>query len=200
MRTLLALVILVAACTPSSLPLRDFAYYYQPQTAYAITPSTVTPKGVRVDAGGPINLARIDRLFDEVEACLTKAFPGGVLPPETKALTSSVCVGSSFPLPIAREKFTVKIARDWVWDTTKTQQLLSVVDPGNGCLAKNQKPPCYWRAMVVDPLKLVTTPNMIELKDVIVRTSTGCLNPWAYAPMAACAMPSTKGTDDGTEP
>jgi hypothetical protein len=194
-----ALVALIAACTPTKLPLRDFSYYY-PQNLYVIAPTQTTPKGVRVDAGGPINLARIDRLFDEVEACLSKTYPGGVLPDEMKSATGASCNVTKFPLPIDRTKIIVKIARDWTWNNTKTDQLLPIDTHDNGCVVKGQTPPCYWRGIVVDPLQLVVPPAMIILKDVLIRVSTGCLNPWATQAMAVCATPTTLGTDDGTGP
>jgi hypothetical protein len=191
-----AALLVLTACTPSTLPLRDFLYYY-PQHAYVFTPTAATPKGVRVDAGGPLSLARVDRLFDEVEACLSRNFPGGALPPETKAATGASCNLSRFPLPLERAR------------AAHSDQLLPIDARSVGCEVKGQTPPCYWRAMILDPVSgdfgdpatvLVVPPSMLLLKDVLIRASTGCLDPWAYPKLAECATPTTLGTDDGTGP
>jgi len=199
MRILLltVVVIVVGACTPH-LPLRDFLYYF-PQHAYAINPTQMTPKGIRVDAGGPINLKRIDRVVDAVEACVTKTFgTPPKLPDVYKSATGASCVGLTFPLPFERSKFVIKIARDWKLSDDGTQQLLPL-DAGHGCEAKGQKPPCMWRAIIVDePLTIVVPPSMYLLPDDLLRLNLGCLNPWFEQAMAVCAMPQTGALDDGT--
>lgn len=182
------------------IPLRDIGIYYyaSAQHRYVIVPTLTTPKGIRIDAGGgPINLRRIDRVVDAVETCLSRAF--GIppaLPEEYKR--GALCVGSTFPLPLERSRFTIRIARDWMLNAAKSEQFLPI-DAGHGCEAKGQAPPCFWRAVIVDdPLTLVVPPSMYLLPDVLIRVSTGCLNPWALPAMATCAMPTTGPLDDGT--
>jgi len=192
------LAVAAVGCPGPHLPLRDFLYYY-PQHHYVIAPTLTTPKGIRVDAGGPINLKRIDRVVDATEACITKTFGNPpTLPDVFKSAQGASCVGRTFPLPFERSKFIIKIARDWMLSLDGTEQLLPL-DAGHGCEAKGQKPPCFWRAIIVDePLTLVVTPSMYLLPDVLIRVSTGCLNPWFDHAMAVCATPTTGSIDDGT--
>jgi hypothetical protein len=194
LRALLSLLLLVACASPK-VPLRDFMYYY-PQRVYSIVPTRTTPKGIHVD-GNEINLSRIDRLFDGVETCLQTHFPQGKIPESTQAAAS--CNGGTIPFPLARDRITVKIAQNWRLNAAKTQQLLPF-EAGTGCTEKGEVPPCYWRAMISDsPLALIVPPSMYLLPDVLVRVSTGCLNPWADPGLSACAMPRTGPLDDGTK-
>jgi hypothetical protein len=196
------LIIFLLGCPPpvpkcGPLPVQQFpSSMYDSRMSvqpYSVNPTQTTPKGIKIDAGGPLNLARVDRLFDEVEACLAQI----TLDADTMRLGQ--CSQATFPLPINRACLTVKIERGYLLSRDGSNQVLPIY-AGTGCASKGEGPHCFWRAIVQDGLVLVTPPSMYLLKDVIIRVATGCLNPWAPPKLATCATPSTGPLDDGTGP
>jgi hypothetical protein len=183
------------------------------QTTYTVAPSLTTPKGIHYDPSGlAINPALIDRLTDEVEACLTAAFPDGnilsTVGQRDDALDGAACGPSHhFTLPVSRSCLTVKVAADWHLSTDEfagsKQQLLHDValDAGADC-GKNETGPgaCYWRAGVQDKVTIVTTPSFYVFKQPLVEILTGCAFPWSSPTLTACMAPTTAPLSDGTGP
>ena len=183
------------------------------QTTYTVNAALTTPKGIPYDPSGlPINPALIDRLTDEVEACLTKAFPDGnilsTVGQRDDALDGAACGPSHhFALPITRSCLKVKVASDWhlsmdEFDGSKQQQLHDVaLDAGATC-GKGQTGAgaCYWRAGVQDKVTIVTTPSFYLFKQPLVEIITGCAYPWSSPTLSACMTPTTAPLSNGTAP
>ena len=166
---------------------------------YAIRETRTTPDGIRFDDGGQgISSELIDRLTNEVERCLFDRFPER-LSDEAKAQAS--CYGDTTFRSIDRGSFVVKVASDYKLTCDGEQQVLPVVAPSAGCLAKGQHTtpecPCSYRAGIECPNILVVTPSLYIYKDVLIRFLYGCSDPWANADLAACATPSTLPLSDG---
>jgi len=202
-KRLLAIAVLAAGCrnAPASCPDRPLLPYQvgYDHDHYDIRPTTRTADGIALDASGlRINPARVDRLFREVETCLSNAFgvPSRI---DDATFTSAGCVVRTFPLPLIRSCIVVKIAGDWRLSADGRYQTLAVEAIGvHEC--KGHADICYYRTMNQGPFELVTTPSMWLLKDWIVRVSTGCADPWGAPKLAACAAPTTGPLDDGTGP
>lgn len=172
---------------------------------YSVSGHNKTKTGTLYDPTGQnISPDLIDRLTNEVETCLSAAFPDGTL--TQSVVHNSICQSSHFPLPIDRTSFEVKIPDDWVLNCDGTQQLLPtpVKAGGAGCVAKGQTPdaqcPCRWRAGIRCPNTLIATPSLYIYKDVLIRLTTRCQNPWASPELAKCATPSTTPLSDGSDP
>lgn len=172
---------------------------------YSVDANLITPQGTPYDpTGQPISPELIDRLTGEVETCLATALPGNILSKEI--ISNSHCSKTIVELPIPRQSFSVKIPNDWVLNCDGTEQVLPtpVMAGGLGCVAKGQTPsaqcPCRWRAGIKCPNTLIATPSMYLYKDVLIRFTTGCQNPWASPELAACATPSTTPLNNGTDP
>lgn len=179
------------------------------QTTYSVAATLVTPKGVHYDPSGlAINPALVDRLVDEVETCLAKAYPDGwvnTLAGQAQHDDGAACGGSHhFTLPIARGCLTVKVAADWhlsedVFAGSKQQLLHDIASEAGDC-GKGEGGPgaCFWRAGVQDKVTIVTTPSFYVFKDPVVRVVTGCAFPWSSAKLSACMVPTTAALSDGT--
>ncbi len=184
---------LEAACSP---PCPDCEHrLYADQTAYGIEPMAMTDKAIAVDdSGQQIPLAVIDRLVDEVEACLIGKFG-----PEPRLsadfMRSNDCDRGTFTLPIRRECLTVKIPDDWVYSTDGKRMLLNALAPDEGCLAKGLKPdkkhPCRWQAGIQGSNAIVVPPSLYNFKDPLLRIVTRCNNIW-FDPggLTDCARPT----------
>ena len=182
-RWLLLCGLVLAACAPP----REAKWGYANGAfdRYTVTSIQKTPKGIAFDPSGlPINPLLIDRLVDEVEACLG--------------------------MSVDRSVFTVKVAADWVpscggpsWPAPQELLPVETQDP-SGCLAKGLTPtpqcPCRWRAGVKFPNIIVTTPAFYLFKDALLRWLTGVINVWGNLAFAECAAPTTLPLSDGTEP
>lgn len=180
------------------------------QTTYVVNATSFTPSGIRYDPSGlPINPELIDRLTDEVENCLMKAYPTGditAMYQQPDGLACGMTTPKHFTLPVNRGCLTVKIAADWHLSTAEfagsKQQLLHDVASNTGDCGKGENGPgaCFWRAGVQDKVTIVTTPSMFVYKDPLVRIITGCAYPWSSPTMAACMTPTTTALSDGTGP
>lgn len=139
-----------------------------------------TPKGVCFDPSGQaISAGLVDRLTDEVEACVGKT--------------------------IDRGSFRVKIANDWHLSCDGAQQVLPAAGAGDlGCEAKGLTPtaacPCLWRAYLQGDGVIVATPSMYLFKDALTRFVTGSRNPWADPKLVACVQPTTAPLSNGSGP
>lgn len=162
-----------------------------------------TPKGISYDPSGlPISPQLIDRLTDEVEACLQKNYGTAPLPQATAS--AAYCVAQTKPVVIDRSSFVVKVVNDWLPSCDKSQQLLpNLVNP-TSCLAKGLTPiadcPCRWRAGIKCSNILIVTPSFYLYKDVLIRFSATCMDPWNDPVLSVCATPSTAPNSDGTGP
>ncbi len=197
MRSLLFTVLcgfaLLGACGPADdCGSRLVQYHYG--FSYDIAPAFTTPNGIRVDpTGQKVSAALVDRVTDEVERCLTETFGD---PPRIPAdvVKAGVCRADTFALPLPRSCIVVKVPDDWTLNCDKTQQVLPLLTPGCDP-AKHQTPtpecPCRWRAGFQEPNVIVTTPSFFLYKDVLIRTATGCANPWGHPALMKCANPTT---------
>lgn len=138
---------------------------------YTLGALSRTPGGVSYDPSGQtVDPLLMDTYVDEVESCLKR--------------------------PVDRSSFVIKVAGDWHLGCAANpwgqQQLLPVVAPDIGCEAKDLTPttacPCEWRAGIECPNILVVTPNLLLLKDVLIRWTTGTDDPW-IPQYSACASP-----------
>ena len=204
MISILPLEISLSSCNISFCSELNWGYSDAEFDHYDIIANNITLSGTTFDPTGQnISPQLIDRLTSEVETCLDTAF-NGTLPDDV--VHNSLCSNNHFPIHINRAGFEVKIPNDWVINCDGTQQLLPtpVKSGPNGCLAKGETPsaqcPCRWRAGIKCPNILITTPSFYLYKDVLVRYTTGCQNPWASPQLAACASPSTTPLSDGSDP
>jgi hypothetical protein len=162
----------------------------QTENPYYTNFTELTEKGVRVDREGVVGaptLNQIDQAIDEVEACLTRNFPGGYMGEEIRLRTTGAY--DSFTLPLKRKCLRVKVAADTV--EVDGCELLPWPAPTALCEAKGLTPtedrPCRWRAGIQDRQTAVTTPNLYLLKDPIVRIVTGSSAIWSEPLLAECA-------------
>jgi len=169
---------------------------YADQFGYAVQPTLETPSGISVDPSGQaVDLAVVEGIVDDVESCLQKEFGDPPrIPDDVRAAAN--CYSSTFPAPYPRAQcLTIKIPNDWVLSCDKSQQVLPWEAPEAGCLAKGLTPtkvcPCRWRAGIQDNDTAVTTPNLYNLRDPLIRIITGCNSPWSHPRLAKCATPST---------
>lgn len=143
----------------------------------------LTPKGIRFDDSNQ-NFSYdfvLDKLTDEVEGCLHDL--------TKEEIAESHCITN---VNVNRNAFVVKIPFDWTLSCDGSQEVLSVVT--HGCESKGliptQECPCRYRAGIACPNIIVSTPSFFLYKDALIRFITGCENPWAYQPLAACATPT----------
>jgi len=169
---------------------------YQDQTEYSVEPTLETPTGIPVDPSGQrVEPEVVDGIVDDVERCLRESFgEPPSLPPDV--VRDGQCISTTFTLPYPRaECLTIKIPNDWVPSCDGSQQLLPWSAPDAGCLQKGLTPtkecPCRWRAGIQDRRTAVTTPNLYNLRDPLIRIMTGCNSPWTSPALAKCASPST---------
>jgi hypothetical protein len=193
--SLLALLICFTACSAEA-DTCPVTWNYADQFRYDVEPTLSTPSGIAVDPSGQrVEPEEIDRLFKEVETCLEEQFGSPpALPPDV--IRDGECFSDTFPLPYPRERcLTIKIPNDWVPNCDGTQQVLPWKAPDEGCLAKGLTPtekcPCRWRSGIQDLRTAVTTPNLLNLKDPLIRIITGCNRPWSSPALAKCAHSST---------
>jgi len=166
---------------------------YSNPTNYSIDPTLRTPNGIKVDSSNQIvDLNDIDRRTDEVEACLGKMFPDGVLPADI--VSKSTCLYNHFDTHVHRDCLQVKIPPDWYKGCIDENWQYCSNVPGCGeevfpckvdpalCEAKGFTPtpecPCACRAMIQDNNTIVTAPNMHLYKSELIRLITSCNNIW----------------------
>lgn len=146
---------------------------------YRVTNEHMTPGGVHFE-GPSTSDGQVDEYVGAVETCLGRS--------------------------VVREGFTVLVAPDWYEEPAACtlpdwgpQQLLPVPAPEEGCAAKGYSPevdcPCEWRGGIRCPgpdsagrAVLVETPNLLLLKDNLIRLVMNTSNPWT-AEFAPCASP-----------
>jgi len=168
---------------------------YQSVTNYPVHYTQDTLKGLRVDGDRQLDLAEIDRRTDEVEACLARLFPDGVLPDEV--VKDGQCLFPSFDTRIHRDSLGVKLAPDWHWTPDdcdngswgKQQVFACGQAPTALCAAKGlvvtEACPCCWRGAVQGNSVIVTTPSLELYKETLIRLTTGCNFIWSN-PLSSC--------------
>lgn len=133
---------------------------------------SVTPHGLSFT--GPASRAKeLDRVTDKTLACLR--------------------------LPSVRS-FRVIVASNWTTSCDGKEQVLPMLAPSAGCLAKAPATggcKCHWRAGVREPDVVITTPNLLLYPDALTRLQTGSANPWADSSLIPCLGPWT-GPRDGS--
>lgn len=181
------------------------------QTSYAVAATHTTPKGTHYDPSSLlINPRLIDRQVDEVEACLSAAYPDRFIESTVggRDVVDGAACGRShrFTLPIDRGCLWVKVAADWHLSESEfagsKQQLLHDIASESGDCGKGETGPgaCFWRAGVQDKVTIVTTPSFYVFKDPLVRIVTGCALPWSSPRLTACMTPTTTALSDGSNP
>lgn len=152
------------------------------QFHYRVDAKETTPSGIHVDRSGQSYppLEEIDRLVDDVEACLVGKFGD---PPEypPEVVEAYDCL-KPHPFPFPRGCITLKVPDDWFVSSDGTQEILPFVAPDGGCKQKNpaHRPEdgCFWRAGLQCGSVIVSTPSLYVFKDPLIRMTTGCNNPW----------------------
>jgi hypothetical protein len=193
-------------CAPSQrCALTPTTFYFQDQVASrSVNATGTTPKGIAVDSSGlNINYARIDRLTDETEACIAKAYPAGVMPPDV--VLTAACFRPAISLTAPRSCMTVKVISDWFLssvvspiDGSKQQMIPGIV--ATGCTEKGMPSgDCYRRVGILNYRTIVTPPAMYLYKQGVVELMTGCVAPWSVPALAACMTPTTGPLDNGSE-
>lgn len=189
-------IILVCGCAMEVADECPLPWRYRDQFGYQVHPTLETPSGIHVDPSGrKVDPVTIDRLVDEVEQCLKDTFGDPPVIPED-VMRDGMCAKNTFPLPYPREQcLTIKIPNDWVPNCDGSEQVLPWAAPDVGCLQKGLTPtkkcPCRWRAGIQDQYTAVSTPNLFNLKDPLVRILTGCNSPWTSPVLAKCAHSTT---------
>lgn len=177
----LCLLVYLSAC-----PQLHYNNFYLDVTHYKIdrNKGVRTAKGilvVRADAPvTPIFLQEIDRLTDQLDACLqTKGFK-----------------------PIRRDWFSVFVPADWYVSACSGEQLVPSTPPCQGCYDKNLPIPpqccglakprlpdcpcvCNCRA-VAQGFWLITVPNLKLFKAELCRISTNINSCWARPELVPC--------------
>jgi hypothetical protein len=162
---------------------------YQNVSNYSIKVNSYTAKGIAVDTSGQqISLLDMDARTDNVEACLSKLYPNGMLP--SNVVSKGSCLYHSFNTHIERQYIQVKIADDWFLTP------LACSIPGYGqqevlkgapadqklCEAKGlvvtQQCQCYYRDVVQDQSDIVTTPNLHMFDEALIKIVTSCGFTW----------------------
>jgi hypothetical protein len=169
----------------SACPQTQYHNFYLDVTHYQIDRKrgTRTAKGILVVRADsvvtPTFLQEIDRLTDQVDACLqTKGFK-----------------------PIKRNWFGVFVPADWYVSTCSGEQLIPSTPPCQGCYDKNLPIPkeccglakptttcpcvCNCRA-VAQGFWLITTPNLKLFKAEMCRISTGVNSCWGRPDLVPC--------------
>jgi hypothetical protein len=186
-------------CTPK--------YSFIDQTKYDISPTMFTPDNIAVDTSGQnINPERIDRMVNELEDCLVKAYGNPiVLPPDV--VKNGLCESNVIPTPLVRQCLVIKIPNDWRLSQFELGGSLQQILPhtnGGTCADKNLPDPnavCFYRVAIQDNFTVCSTPSMYIIKDGIERVLVGCQNPWyAGNVFSECLAPSADPLDDGSGP
>jgi|GEM_PF-2021513 hypothetical protein len=172
--------------------------HYQSLTNYEVKPTAVTPKGIGVDPGGQVvDLQKIDRLTDELEACLNQTFG------ENPTITADLAMQAdcrpdgwwpkthiNLPISIKRGCVTIKIPDDWTISSCSGEEVLNLMAPEELCRAKGVIPtpecPCRWRVATQDDNVIVTPPGLKLYKAELARIATGCNNVWLLPQIATC--------------
>jgi hypothetical protein len=134
---------------------------------YQIGAVDTTPLGLQVDfSGQAVDPLEIDR----------------------RALAVAQCLG----LAAVPSCPVIKLAPDPIRSCYQPYELLPIAAPPDGCRAKKQEVteacPCNWRVGVQLDGLVVTTPDLNNFGDPLVRVWTGTDEIWADARLSACAM------------
>jgi len=168
---------------------------------YDVNPTYKTPYGIKVDTTNQAlhqNFnSMLDKITQEVEACLAERFPNNSL---KSVYAQAYCNSGHEFTPKANKKcLEVKVPDDWLWSRNKEQQFINNRAGDKGCLDKGfsqesiDKYGCYWRVGLQDGYKIITPPNLYLYKDALVKYITGCDNVW-YSELAVCASPGFEPT------
>lgn len=182
---------------------------YARVTNYPIHLNATTAHGVRVDTSEfPVDLKKIDYIFDSVEQCLMDNFLK-IAPfcAEIKIYCQNI-TNSKHPEfwkcydlligcqnyqrvknGIDRQYIKVKIAPDWHYSCDENYMLFPCKIPIQGCLDKGLTPtpecPCSCRS-TIQGSDIITTPELVILSGELVRLVTGFNNPWKMEPLKDC--------------
>jgi len=175
MKTLLVTIALFSFCT------QYYPERFANVTQYAISSSLETPKGIRVDPGHhQVDLAKIDRYVDELEACIGKAIKRDAFAVKfPDDLYISPCTGEElFPCKMPVDVCIKKVVDNHV-------QLI----PGSPCTL-DELPclpcPCHCRAAIQANAAVITNTKMNLFKAELTRLVTGVNNPWENNYLAKC--------------
>jgi hypothetical protein len=195
----------ISGCTLRSCYEMDWGYTDNEFNHYEINANYKTSQGTSFDPSNQnISPELIDRLTNEVSYCLENTFPNHTISDDIAG--KAFCKNKNIPLPIDKSSFVVKIPNDWILSCDKSEEVLPtpVIAGEGGCIAKGLTPdvscPCRWRAGMICPNILITTPNFYIYKDVLVRFLTGCQDAWAVPQFANCITPSTTSLSVGNDP
>jgi hypothetical protein len=201
--SLLLVAALFGACYPyHRAEYTPATHFFQNEVARrSVSPKWNTPRGIEVDPTTTrVNPLRIDRLVDEVEACLAPF--GGTLAPEV--VQAAACSSPAFG-PVPRSSMTVVVIDDWFLSSVEFAGSKHQMIPGwvvaDGCTEKGMVPgPCYRRVGIIENTTIVTPPALYLFKEAVLKITTGCHFPWSSPALAACMTPTTGPLDDGSGP
>lgn len=141
---------------------------------YIASPNTVTPKGIAVDPSGQvIDLEAIDRMVDELEACVKKLSES--FDRTAYSNKHNFVVMEKWPTEIDRSRLVVMIPKDWVVNESGNQVMLKH-DMNKGGDVQLSGYPYLDTAYV--------TPNLAALKHEVIHVAY-----WVYDeghPLMAC--------------
>ena len=188
-------LIFIIGCNP---PQMCYQNHYQTLTNYAVNATETTPEGIGVDSSGQaVDLAKIDRLTDELEACLRTNFADDPAIPADAAAKADCRTDGVTPktnldpnVTVKRECLTVKIPTDWIVSACSGEEVLLLPADDAFCLAKGITPtpecPCRWRVATQDDNTIVSPPGLKLYKAELARIVTGCNNVWVVPQITAC--------------
>ena len=164
MRAIVLFTLALVACSPDA-PQYCYSNDYLTLKHYELNFTEKTPGGIWVDPTGQgVDLTLIDRLTDELEACLA--------------------------IRVNRECIGVKIPDDWFVSPCSDEELLPIPANDSLCLAKGvtstPECPCNWRVETQDDNIVVIPPSLKLLKAELARIVTGENNVWVVPDITKC--------------
>lgn len=162
MKLLILATFLALGCNSEG-PRYCYSNSYQTLKHYELNFTEQTPGGIWIDpTGQKVDLAKIDRLTDELEACL-------------KITINRECIG-------------VKIPDDWFASACSDEELLLIPAPQKLCDAKGLSHDCgcFWRVETQDDNVIVVPPGLKLYKAELARIATGENNVWVVPRIVAC--------------
>ena len=155
-------------------------------------PQFILPNGIRVDTTGQeIDLKKLATLTDRIISCVQDFFfkQNFQITPDQKR--GMQCAYNDVPLVPIPECLVIKIPSDFLIGADGRTQLLPTLAPPELCQAKGLFPtedfPCRWRAGIQDRLTIVTTPDLADFSEHLIRILTGCNNIWTSQELSVCA-------------
>lgn len=129
------------------------------------------------DPHNELDLALVDEKLQRTLSCIQNIAQTGFTDEEfTKGECWTRQIDTDF-----RECLEIKVAPDWTYNCSGTEQVFPCNIGDQRCLEKGQTPtpecPCRCRGVIQDNM-IVVTPNLRLLNATFTTMLTGCLSPW----------------------